>query len=153
MSREYGMWTESWPLGLRFQHLGLVINHFFLRIDRWRTGSGTMGKGRTLGNAEQISRFLEAKSDNTSMKRKFTESFAHGGSSKVFKVGDGKRNWIVRERKSEKDWTVFNWKVKTDIPMRSVAFHEMKSESEHYVLDIRTALFSEVQFPCSEESN
>ena len=33
-----------------------------------------MGKGRTLGNAEQISRFLEAKSDNTSMKRKFTES-------------------------------------------------------------------------------
>jgi len=62
------------------------------RIDRWRTGSGTMGKGRTLGNAEQISRFLEAKSDNTSMKRKFTESVAHGGSSKVFKVGDGKRN-------------------------------------------------------------
>ena len=51
-----------------------------------------MGKGRTLGNAEQISRFLEAKSDNTSMKRKFTESVAHGGSSKVFKVGDGKRN-------------------------------------------------------------
>ena len=110
MSREYGMWTESWPLGLRFQHLGLVINHFFLRIDRWRTGSGTMGKGRTLGNAEQISRFLEAKSDNTSMKRKFTESVAHGGSSKVFKVGDGKRNWIVRERKSEH---VHNCKAKT----------------------------------------
>ena len=153
MSREYGMLTESWPLGLRFQHLGLVINHFFLRIDRWRTGSGTMGKGRTLGNAEQISRFLEAKSDNTSMKRKFTESVAHGGSSKVFKVGDGKRNWIVRERKSEKDWTVFNWKVKTDIPMRSIAFHELKSESEECVPDIRTALFSEVQFQCSEESN
>ena len=94
---------ETPALSLRFQHLGLLINRFFLRIDRWRAGSGTVGKGRTLGNAEQISRFLEAKSGNTSMKRKFTESVAYDGSSKVLKVGDDKRTKIVRERESEKD--------------------------------------------------
>ena len=74
----------------------------FFRIDQWRSGSGTVGKGRTLGNAVQISRFLGAKSGNTSMKRKFTESVAHDGSSKVLKVGDDKRTRIVRERESEK---------------------------------------------------
>jgi len=58
------------------------------RIDRWRAGFGGGGKsgggGRTLGNAQQISKFLEAKS----VKRKLMDDVAAHTPSKVIIIDD-----------------------------------------------------------------
>merc|ERR1712037_894337 len=55
------------------------------RIDSWRAGSGGGGgRGRTLGNAQQISKFLEAKAG----KRKITDDVAANTPSKVIIIDD-----------------------------------------------------------------
>ena len=56
----------------------------FSRIDSWRTCSGGGGgRGRTLGNSQQISKFLEAKAG----KRKITGDVA-AKPSKVIIIDD-----------------------------------------------------------------
>jgi len=56
------------------------------RIDRWQAGcvGGGERKGRTLGNAQQISKFLEAKAG----KRKLTDDIAANKPSKVIIIDD-----------------------------------------------------------------
>lgn len=55
------------------------------RIDSWRASSGGgEGRGRTLGNAQQISKFLEAKTG----KRKITDDSAANTPSKVIIIDD-----------------------------------------------------------------
>ena len=65
------------------------------RIDQWRAGSGGGGRGRTLGNAQQITKFLQAKAG----KRKITGDIAAIRSSKVIIVDDNDKNIVSEKEK------------------------------------------------------